>query len=160
MNPLIQGHSGSVPETSRNTLATKRGTNEDDSQTDHHPEGSVSQSQTTRKSGLDDGYDNTLKIYARRCYMSGLFLYFNLQLIVFKTSSYLIACSIFFACSWAYNRRIVFLTRWKLKSFGFSRSNFCSCFFSCCSILFQIVFLSFFFPEVNLVTVASRQNLV
>ena len=31
LSPLIQGHSGSVPETSRNTLGTNQGTNEDDS---------------------------------------------------------------------------------------------------------------------------------
>ena len=31
LNPLIQGHSGSIPETSRNTLDQNHGTNEDDS---------------------------------------------------------------------------------------------------------------------------------
>ena len=57
LNPLIQGHSRSAPVTSRNTLGTNKGTNEDDSQSDPHPEASVSQSQTTRTSGPDDGYD-------------------------------------------------------------------------------------------------------
>ena len=42
LNPLIQGHSGSAPETSRKALATYQGTNEDNSQSDHHPEASVS----------------------------------------------------------------------------------------------------------------------
>ena len=32
MNPLIQGYSGSAPETSRNAFSTNQGTNEDDSQ--------------------------------------------------------------------------------------------------------------------------------
>ena len=31
MNPLLQGHSGTAPETSRNALSTSKGTNEDDS---------------------------------------------------------------------------------------------------------------------------------
>ena len=34
MNPLLQGHSGTTPEPSRNTLSTSQGTNEDDSQND------------------------------------------------------------------------------------------------------------------------------
>ena len=32
MSPLIQGHSETAPETSRNAFGTKQGTNEDDSQ--------------------------------------------------------------------------------------------------------------------------------
>ena len=32
MNPLIQGHSGTTPETSRNVFGKNQGTNEDDSQ--------------------------------------------------------------------------------------------------------------------------------
>ena len=57
-NLLIQGHSGTAPEASRNTLGTNQGTNEDDSQSDPHPEMSVYESQTTRNSGPDDAYDN------------------------------------------------------------------------------------------------------
>ena len=38
MNPLLQGHSGTNPETSRNVLSINQGTNEDDSQSDPHPE--------------------------------------------------------------------------------------------------------------------------
>ena len=38
MNPLIQDYSGHAPETSRNELSTNQGTNEDDSQSDPHPE--------------------------------------------------------------------------------------------------------------------------
>ena len=33
MNPLIQGHSGTAPETSRITFSTSQGTNEDNTQT-------------------------------------------------------------------------------------------------------------------------------
>ena len=38
MNPLLQGQSGITPETSRNVLSINQGTNEDDSQSDPHPE--------------------------------------------------------------------------------------------------------------------------
>ena len=38
MNPLIQGHSGTAPETSGNVISMNQGTIEDDSQSDHHPE--------------------------------------------------------------------------------------------------------------------------
>ena len=58
MNPLIQGHSGTIPETSRNTYDTKQGANEDDSQIDPHPEASISQSQMaqdTRQKGSQKG---------------------------------------------------------------------------------------------------------
>ena len=66
MNPLIQGHSGSSPETSRNALGTKQGANEDDSESNPHPEASVCQSQATRNSGPDDSYDNHQAIFL--CY--------------------------------------------------------------------------------------------
>ena len=38
MNPLLQGHSGTTPETSRNMFSIDLGTNEDDSQSNPHPE--------------------------------------------------------------------------------------------------------------------------
>ena len=38
MNPLFQGHSGTTPETSRNMSSINQGTNEDDSQSNPHPE--------------------------------------------------------------------------------------------------------------------------
>ena len=38
VNPLLQGHSGTTPETSRNVFSVNQGTNEDDSQSDPHPE--------------------------------------------------------------------------------------------------------------------------
>ena len=60
LSPLIQGYSGFVPETSRNALGENQWMNEDDSQSDPHPEPSVSQSQTTQNSGPDDGYDSNL----------------------------------------------------------------------------------------------------
>ena len=38
MNPLLQGHSGTTPETSRSVFRINQGTNEDDSQSDPHLE--------------------------------------------------------------------------------------------------------------------------
>ena len=57
LNLLIQGRSGSAPETFRNALGANQGTNEDDSQSDPHPEARVFQSQSTQDSGPDDAYD-------------------------------------------------------------------------------------------------------
>ena len=42
LNPLIQGHYGTTPKTSRNTLRTKQRTNEDDSQSDLYLEAGTS----------------------------------------------------------------------------------------------------------------------
>ena len=60
MNPLIQGHSGIAPETTPNAYGTNQGTNEDDSQSNPHPETGIFQSQTTHKSGPADGHDTYL----------------------------------------------------------------------------------------------------
>ena len=66
MNPLIQGHSGTAPETSQNSYVTNQATNEDGSQSDPHPEASIFQSQTTRNSGPKDGHD-IHPVYNRFC---------------------------------------------------------------------------------------------
>ena len=57
MNPLIQGHSGTTPDMSRNAFITNQGTNEDDSQSDPHPEAGIFGNQTMRKSGRKDRRD-------------------------------------------------------------------------------------------------------
>ena len=59
-NPLIQGQSGTNPETSRITFGASQGMNEDDSQCDPHPEATISQSQNTRNTDPDDEYDDYL----------------------------------------------------------------------------------------------------
>ena len=51
MNPLLQGHSGITPETSRNVFSINQGTNEDDSQSNPHPEAGP------LTSGREDGRD-------------------------------------------------------------------------------------------------------
>ena len=57
MNPLIQGKSGTTPVMSRNAFSTNQGTNEDDSQSDPHPEAGVFGNQTMRNSGQKDRRD-------------------------------------------------------------------------------------------------------
>ena len=57
MNPLLQGHSGNTPETSGKTFNTNQGTNEDDSQSDPHPEASGFGSQRTQDSGQQNCCD-------------------------------------------------------------------------------------------------------
>ena len=57
MNPLIQGHSGTTPEMSRNAFSINQGTNEDDSQSDPHPEAGLFNNQMTQNSGPEDGQD-------------------------------------------------------------------------------------------------------
>ena len=58
MNPLIQGHSGITPEMSRNAFTTNQGTNEDDSQSDPHPEAGIFGNQVTQNSGPEDDRDS------------------------------------------------------------------------------------------------------
>ena len=53
MNPLLQGHSGTAPESSRNALNVNQGTKEDDSQSDPHPEASTLNSQTMGNTGQE-----------------------------------------------------------------------------------------------------------
>ena len=60
LNPLIQGHYGSAPQTSRNTYGADQGTNEDHSQNYIHPEARVSQNQSKQDSDPDNQYDNRL----------------------------------------------------------------------------------------------------
>ena len=57
MNPLLQGHSGTAPETSRNALSTTQGTNEDDFQSDPHPEAGIFHNEMTQNSGPEEGHD-------------------------------------------------------------------------------------------------------
>ena len=57
MNPLIQGHSGTAPETSRNVFSINQGTNEDDSQSNPLPEAGLFNNQMTQNSGPKDGHD-------------------------------------------------------------------------------------------------------
>ena len=57
MNPLIQGHSGTVPETSRSVFSINQRTNEDDSQSNPHPEAGLFNDQMTQDTGPENGHD-------------------------------------------------------------------------------------------------------
>ena len=57
MNPLLQGHSGTTPEPSRNALRTSQGMNEDDSQNDPHPGAGLFHGQMTQNFGPEDSHD-------------------------------------------------------------------------------------------------------
>ena len=58
MNPLIQGHSGIAPKTSRKVFSISQGTNEDDSQSNPHPEAGIFNNQMTQNSGPEDRHDS------------------------------------------------------------------------------------------------------
>ena len=58
LNPQIRTHSGTVPGTFRNTNVENQGTNEDDSQSDPHPEAGIFRSQITQNSGPQVGHDS------------------------------------------------------------------------------------------------------
>ena len=62
MNPLIQGKSGTTPVMSRNAFSTNQGTNEDDFQSDPHPEAGIFGNQTMRKCGQKDRRDTIIWI--------------------------------------------------------------------------------------------------
>ena len=68
---LIQGHSGTAQETSRNAFSTSQLTNEGDSQSDPHPEAGIFHNQTTQNSGPEDGHDNNV------CWLCGLIISSN-----------------------------------------------------------------------------------
>ena len=57
-NQQIQTHSKTVPGTFRNTNVENQGTNEDDSQSDPHPEAGIFRGQTTQNSGPKDCRDS------------------------------------------------------------------------------------------------------
>ena len=64
MNPLLQGHSGTTPETSRNVFSFNQGTNEDDSQSDPHPEAGL------LTSGREDRHDMVTGVHEEVMYCS------------------------------------------------------------------------------------------
>ena len=66
MNPLPQGHSGTTPETSRNVFSINQGTNEDDTQSDFHPEAGL------LTSGREDRHDLAMRVQRERESSDGL----------------------------------------------------------------------------------------
>ena len=63
LNQHIRTHSGTVPETFRNTNVDNQGTNEDYSMSDPHPEAGLFRSQTTQNFGQEVGPYNISSRY-------------------------------------------------------------------------------------------------
>ena len=63
MNPLLQGHSGTTPETSRNVFSINQGTNEDDSQSNPHPKAGL------LTSDREDHHDMAMGVQRERVHM-------------------------------------------------------------------------------------------
>ena len=63
MNPLLPGHSGTIPEPTRNTSHNNQRTNEDGSQNDPHPKAGLFHGQTTRNVSLEEDHDRQIQIY-------------------------------------------------------------------------------------------------
>ena len=70
MKPLIQGHSGTAPETSRDEFGTNQGTNEDDYHSDSHPEAGIFNNQTRQNSGPEGCHDMVTEVYEEVNYIS------------------------------------------------------------------------------------------
>ena len=66
MNPLIHGHSGTAPETSRIVFSINQGTNEDDSQSNPHPEAGLFNNQSTQNSGQEGRHDMATGVQRER----------------------------------------------------------------------------------------------
>ena len=70
MKLLIQAHPGIASETSRNALSTSQRTNDNDSQSDPHPEAGIFHNQTTQNSGPEDGHDMVTGVHEEVTYCS------------------------------------------------------------------------------------------
>ena len=93
MNPLIQGHSGTTPETSRNAFSVNQGTNEDDSQSDPHPEASLFHKQTTRNSEPKDDHDMVTRVQKERPYgYDSIQCFHDCFFTLASSSQYIIDC--------------------------------------------------------------------
>ena len=62
LNQQIRTHSETVPGTFRNTNVENQGTNEDDSQSDPHPEAGIFRGQTTKNSDLEECPDSRSRV--------------------------------------------------------------------------------------------------
>ena len=102
MNPLIPGLSGTTPEKPRNAFGTNRGTNEDHSQSDPHPEAGIFGNQITKSFGPEDDH------YITKCCNFRVECASNEWYYFFKMSFHLI-CKVF----WLKIRKILKLPKWQ-----------------------------------------------
>ena len=80
MNPLIQSHSGTTPETSRNVFSMNQGTNEDDSQSDPHPEAGLFNNEIRQNSGPEDGHYTLVILFKSEANLKVLEGWYNISL--------------------------------------------------------------------------------
>ena len=73
LNPQIRTHSGTVPGTFRNTIVENQGTNEDDSQSDPHPEAGIFRGQITQNSGPEVARDTYVIVKVEQSILSNKF---------------------------------------------------------------------------------------
>ena len=66
-NQQIHTHFETVPGTFRNTNVENQGTNEDDSQSDPHPEAGIFRGQTTQNLGPKDCRDTNSSFFVHKC---------------------------------------------------------------------------------------------
>ena len=66
LNQQIQTHSGTVPGTFRNTNVENQRTNEDDSQSDPHPEAGIFRGHTSQNFGPKDCRDNPFYVASQQ----------------------------------------------------------------------------------------------
>ena len=71
LNPQIRTHSGAVPGTFRNTNVENQGKNEDDSQSDPHPEAGIFRGQTKQNSGSKECRDSDLLVLTSIAMLEG-----------------------------------------------------------------------------------------
>ena len=76
-NQQIHTHSETVPGTFRNTNVENQGTNEDDSQSDPHPEAGIFRGQTTQNLGPKDFRDSVPQNKALKCFSKHPWKYFS-----------------------------------------------------------------------------------
>ena len=70
MNTLLQSHSGTAQQTSRNALSSIQGTIEDYCQSDPHPEAGIFHNQMTENSGPEDGHALVTGVHEEVTYCS------------------------------------------------------------------------------------------
>ena len=92
LNQQIQTHSKTVPGTFRNTNVENQGMNEDDSQSDPHPEAGIFCGPTTQKSGPNDCRDNQIVLIWKYFIFKLVFLnicwvFFIIQTFILKLST-------------------------------------------------------------------------
>ena len=64
-NPLFQGHSGTAPETSRNVFSIDQRANEDDFQSNPHPEAGIFNGQMMQNAGPEDRHDTIFSAFVQ-----------------------------------------------------------------------------------------------